>query len=121
MATGGLVTGGSLATMAAIAGSIPGPGWVIAAVLGVAAAALSAWKLYESMDAQSENAARSEWALADDFASLGIDDKITALRDSEEKLTVAVAGNTEGAAQQLVATRELREAFEDYREQLRMQ
>ena len=117
----GAAVGGISGGLAVLAGAVPVAGWIIGAVAGISAAALAIWKLYESYEAGSEVAAQENWALKDDFASLGIDDKINALRASEENLRASIDEGTGATEEQLVATRELREAFEDYRDRLRTQ
>lgn len=63
---GGLVMGGEAATMLAAAGaasSIPGPGWIVAAVLATIAAIGAGVATYKSLSASSEVEESRNWSL----------------------------------------------------------
>lgn len=120
-AAGGLVMGGEVAAMLATAGAasaIPVAGWIIAVGLAAAAGVGAGIAAYKSKSARDEIEEARNWSFEEQWENLGLDDKISRLRDVEEELKNAVEENTAGAAATLEATQALREAYEEYREYL---
>ncbi|MBO7732411.1 MAG: phage tail tape measure protein [Methanobrevibacter sp.] len=122
---GGSALVGSLAAGAAGASSIPVAGWIIAAILGLAAGGVAAYAAYQGSVAKAETEAELAKQQAE-WESLSIDDKILSLGDQEkdfyEKIETTLDSDLRGDLEdQLQATRGLKETLIEIRDEIRQE